>query len=410
MHSYYGQTEWIKNKVFSLKSSELVYPLYEEFLNETGSMWSLDTYKRYVRRCIAELPKVYDVELEATLTQYEANNQKLKDKNLAIQRTNREAYRLYNDLSETFKEYTETLKQIDLSKFKLKKHQEEEKGLIGIIQLSDVHANELIFPVESNNNAYDFSIFSKRLKKLISEAIAYFRFKKVKNVHLFLTGDLINSSRRVGEKLAQCTSLVRASILTTYLLQQAIIELSEYFNIAVSSVVGNESRILDDWESSDILLSENWDYLIFNNLRLIFNNQPVTFTDSKNSSQVTVKINEKYNALLLHGNQLRMPSPERDITKILQTYTYNGTRINGVFYGHYHSPSISGFINRSGSMCGGNAYSTNELGFFSRASQNLYLVSADGSMNGMAIDLTNTEGIKEYDIDEKIKEYSVRTL
>lgn len=407
------QKEWILNEFHKNGFDKAsTFKKYKEFLIETNSNIKESSFERSVRRVYEYSVKKVDIDDydDESVLRLEAQKQKLQDVNNQIRKTNRENYRIYNTLEEIYIENINALREVDLSKFKIKDFKIDTKDSIGIIQLSDIHANEMILPTESNNNEYDFVVLSKRLKKLISKSSEFFKFKKINNVHLFFTGDFINSSRRLGEKLAQCTSLVRASLLLTFLLQQCILELSKSFKVTISFVVGNESRISDEWESTDLQLSENFDYLIAQNLKMIFEGTPVKFNESKNSSQCLVKLENGFNALLLHGNQFKNASLEKDIAKFLQNYVYSGIHINGVFTGHYHSSAIGDFISRSSSMCGANAYSNNDLGFLSRASQNIYVVNKDLGYDGIKIDLQNTDNVVGYDIIDKLEFYNVKNI
>lgn len=407
-----SKKQWIftalANNSYDVKK---VSELYDLYVKETGSQTTKDNYKRYIYFCFSKIQESINTERyqDDTILKLEASKQKLQDVNNAVRKTNREQYRIYNSLESIYEEYVSILDDIDLSSFEIKTI-ENRSSKVGIVHITDTHFNELIFEEEANGNSYDFNIASKRLKLLATESIEYFKQKQITEVHIFLTGDMINSSRRLGEKLAQCTSLVRASLLATYILQQFIIELAQYFNLTISSVVGNESRIPEEFESSDVLLSENFDYLIYHQLQLIFSKTSIIFNNSKNNSQCLVKIGD-YNALLLHGNQFKsINAIEKDIAKIMQSYIYNGTKINGIFYGHFHTASCNPIYNRSGSLCGGNAYSTNELGYLTRASQNIYIINEDNSLTSICLDLQNTDSIEGYDIISYLERYNVRSI
>lgn len=401
---------WIRARVEEFNGdSQKVYSLYNEFLNETNSYWSYESYTRRVRECVNDFnsnTESYDPERVLKL---EAQKQRLSDLNNEFKKTNRESFRLYNSLEEVFTEYTKLLSEVDLTKFSIKEHKSSNSGKIGILQISDNHLNELIYPSEAFGNSFDFIIASKRLKKFIIEAKKIFKMYNIKDVNIFFTGDMINSSRRLSEKLAQNTSLVRASLLATFLYQQIIIELTKDFNVSVANVVGNESRLDEFMDSSDILSSENWDYLIFNNLRLIFNKEKaVKFYDTKSNVQTVVQLQNGFNALLIHGHTFKsVNSIDREVGNILQNYAHNKIYIHGVFMGHYHSANISDFISRSSSLCGGNAYSTNDLMYLSRASQNIYIVNEDLGYHGIKIDLQYTDDIKGYDIEKELEKYNV---
>lgn len=407
--NYYS---WIKeNLIKNNLDKNTLYDLYDQFKQETNSEQSLDTYKRKVRAAFSELKENLvqngDLDEEAFLI-LEAKKQKLLDVNNILRKTNRESYRLYNVLESIYEEYIDVLKQSNFVDFEIKKHEIKKNGKTGILQLSDIHAGELINEFESNGNKYDFVILSKRLKKYISEAIALFNFYNIENVYIFGLGDMLNSTRRLSERLSQATSQVRSSLLLTYILQQAIIELSQYFNISIAFVVGNESRIGDvDMESQDIMSSENWDYLIFQNLRLLFEDKGIKFHKSDSNIQTVVNING-FNALLIHGHTLKSQYIEKQVALLMQNYIYKGIPIHGVFMGHFHHANIGDLISMGSSLCGSNSYSAQDLMFVSRASQNIYIINEDKGYHGIKIDLQNVEGIEGYIIIEELERYNVR--
>lgn len=389
----------------------VVYSLFEEFKNTTGSFMGLDTYKRTVRKIfnsLQETKDLADIPIEETL-KLEASKQALQDKNNYYRKLNREDFRVYNILQPLFEEYTSLLQKIDFSKIEVKEHKEKSDRL-GIITLSDLHFNEWITNEESWGNQYNFEVASKRLKKFATECIALIKNYQIKDIYILFLGDLINSNRRLSEKLAQITSQVRASLLATSLLAQFMLEISKYANVHSSFVVGNESRIGEEgMDSLDILASENWDYNIYYNLYNMLKDKKIKFDFPKNPLETIVKLKNGFNALLTHGHLLKGNGvSDKEVAMILQKYLYQGIPVHGVFTGHRHNSSIGDIISRSSSLCGGNAYSANDLGFLSRASQNFYIVNSDLGYHGIKIDLQNISTVKEgYFIHEELERYNL---
>ena len=346
---------------------------------------------------------------EAKLVDLAAKAQKANDINAVIRKENRESYRLYNVLDTTYQAYIDLLSECPLAKFDIITKPANKSDRIAIAHISDAHMNEIIDPRESNGNCYDFTVASKRLQKYVAESKAVFNALGVTQVYIFFTGDLINSDRRLSEKLVSATSQVRASLLATYILQQLIIDYAQDYSVSVAGVSGNESRIAqDDMDSCDILSSNNWDYLIYNNLRMLFAGKPVEFIDGINNMQQVVTLDNGFNALLIHGNYLKGAISDKQIGVLLQQYAYKGIPIHGVFCGHIHSASVGDIVSRASSLCGGNSYSTNDLQFVSRASQNIYIVNKDKGYHGIKIDLQNAEEYKGYNIIEELERYHVR--
>ena len=343
------------------------------------------------------------------LVQIAASKQKLADINQGLRKENRESYRLYNSLETVYKEYVSLLKSSPFASFTITEHKDTGVDRYGVFHMSDLHLNELIAPQEANGNMFDFSVASKRLQKHVYEAKRIFKCYNVNKVLVAGTGDFINSDRRLSEKLASATSQVRASLLATYLLQQVIIDLAQDFTVSVAMVVGNESRLgEDDFDSADVLASQNWDYMIFQQLRMLFIGKSIEFVEAFNYTKQVVTLDNGFNVLLVHGNLGRNAASDKHIAQIIQQYVMNGIPIHMILCGHIHSASIGDYLSRSASLCGGNAYSSNDLGCISRASQNVYIVNQDMGYYGMKIDLQNTDGYTGYNIIDELERYNVR--
>ena len=62
------------------------------------------------------------------------------------------------------------------------------------------------------------------------------------------------------------------------------------------------------------------------------------------------------------------------------------------------------FYSRSSGLPGANAYSEKALNLYSKASQNIYLVSDDG-IDGMKIDLQESDAFEPYEFDMLLESY-----
>ena len=368
-----------------------------------------ETLNRYLRAYKKETADDTEEDSSDLLVRIAASKQKLADINQGLRKENRESYRLYNSLETVYSEYVTLLKKSSFVTFTIPEHKEAEVERYGIFHMSDLHMNELIEPQEANGNVYDFSVAAKRLQKHVQEAKRLFKCYNVNKVLVAGTGDFINSDRRLSEKLASATSQVRAALLATYLIQQVIIDLAQDFNVSVAMVVGNESRLgEDDFDSADVLASQNWDYMIFQQLRMLFIGKPVEFVEAFNYTKQVVTLDNGFNILLVHGNLGKNTASDKHIAQMVQQYVMSGIPIHMILCGHIHSASIGDYLSRSASLCGGNAYSSNDLGCISRASQNVYIVNPDMGYHGMKIDLQNTDGYIGYNIIDELERYNVR--
>lgn len=410
--------EWIIEQLEkSNYDTTKVYKNYDMLLRDTDSEMSYESFTRKVRMIKKEImfdnfdeESVDSEELTELFIKQKANQQKLLDLNSVEKKINRESFRVYNSLEELFDTYIAQLQKTDLTKFKIKEHKVSTTDKIGIVHISDTHFNEIIEQEDViNGNYYDFVVASKRLKKYIDRCCEEIKFRKIKTVYIFLTGDLMNSNRRLSEKMAQCSSLVSASLLATQLLMQVIVQLNKLCNVKVASVVGNESRLDEDMDHSDILASNNWDFLIFNNLRNIFaKTKGIEFIKSKSLSKTIVSFSNGFNALLLHGDTMK-GSYQKALRLEVSNYALRGIKIHGVFTGHYHNGVVGDYGSQAGSLCGSNSYSEVDLKYLSRASQNFYIVNEDLSYDGIKIDLQHVQNYEGYDINEELEYYNVRS-
>lgn len=385
--------------------SKECYKYYDEFKETCGANWTYGSFQTLIRKQKAYLLRHQEQLEEDALIKLAAQKQKQQDLKNYANKINRESFRQFNSLEETYTEYVEQLQKIDLSKFEIKPVKTDTGSKTGILTIADCHINEIIRPSDSGGNEYDFNIFSKRLKKFITEAINNFKVNNVKNVYVLFLGDLMNSPRRLSERISMNSSLVTASILATSIFSQMLIELAEHFNITCSFCVGNESRLNDYMDSNRILASENWDYLIFHNLRIMFENKNITFITPDNiiQSVVSIPVKDKtYGALITHGHIFKGIPNNKTIGSILQSYTMQGIKVHSVFMGHFHTASIGDFINISGSVKGGDSWTYNDCGYMTRASQNIYIINDDLSVKGIKIDLQNTNN-KGYEIQKELE-------
>ena len=221
--------------------------------------------------------------------------QKAQDKNRILNKSFREHARIENAVEEYSKELIKLFENNDLHKT-LNEFKVNNKA-VGVLQLSDVHFNEL---VDLENNKYDFEVASSRIRYFVNRAKMYFKTANITNVVLAMTGDMMNSDRRLDELLNQATNRAKATFLGVDILQQAIIDLNQDFNVTVASIIGNEGRANKEMGWSDIVATDNYDYTIFQCLRYLFRNKSVKFIHG-DPSELVINVAGQ-NLLMLHGH------------------------------------------------------------------------------------------------------------
>lgn len=324
--------------------------------------------------------------------------QKFQDLNRIERKSFREGSRQENALAEYNTEIIKLLKRESL-KTKLSKKKHNTEAAI-VIQLADLHLNEL---VELESNKYDFDISSKRLQKYAYKVKEYVKFHKANKVLIAITGDLINSDRRLDEKLSMATNRAKATFLGVHLLKHFILDINEIAEVQVCCVTGNESRVNFELGWVDMVASDNYDFTIFEMLRLLL--PDINFLRG-DALELVVEINGK-NMLVIHGHQLgRMTS--NDTGKVISKYSAKGVIIDFIICGHLHETMIRDNIARSASLVGSNSYSENALNLSGTAAQNIYCFTDDGR-HDIRIDLQETNGWDGYDIKEELFAYNAKS-
>ena len=327
--------------------------------------------------------------------------QRAQDKNRIFNKAFREHARVENAVEEYSKELVSLFENNKLHKT-LNTFKANNKA-VGVIQFSDVHFNEL---VELENNRYDFKVASARTRYFVNKAKSYFKTAKVSNVVMALTGDLMNSDRRLDELLNQATNRAKATFLGVDILQQAIIDLNKDFNVTVASIVGNEGRANKEMGWSNVVATDNYDYTIFQCLRYLFRDKSVKFVHG-DPSELVINVAGQ-NLLMIHGHGALKGKLDTSINQIAGRYSLKGIKIDYVIFGHVHSARVGDNFGRSSSMVGANDYSEKALNLNGRASQNCYIFYSNGNRDGIKVDLQNVEE-EGYDIDKSLEAYNAKS-
>jgi predicted phosphodiesterase len=362
--------------------------------------------KEIVKKCktiinendFKDISEAYDILLAHSST-LEKQKQRLRDQQ-RIERKIRNDYRVENALSD----FTSALADIFEDRKVNYSFPEIEvtEDCVGIFQLSDAHFNELI---NINGNIYDFNVAAKRLQKFVHIARKQFKNFGITQVIVAMTGDMLNSDRRIDELLNMSTNRAKASALGAILLEQVIVDLAQDFVVTVTHVTGNESRAGEHIGSTEIMISDNYDVTIFEMLRMMFKGTPIKFIDGSVSEKI-IQVKDKH-ILLIHGHQMS-GSLSRQSQQIKGKYSDLGIKVDYILFGHIHECLIADFYARSSSLCGANAYSNHKLQLTSRASQNIHFVSEDG-INSMKVDLQEYDNFEGYDIDESLEAYNAKS-
>jgi predicted phosphodiesterase len=343
------------------------------------------------------------VEVKAQAEKLALQKQKLQDINRVERKSWRESARLSNALEELDRTLINILKNTknDFNNPCVK--QSDSARDYGIIQLSDLHLNEC---VDESFNEYNWDIASKRLTKHFKTAMKHFKDNGVKKVLVAMTGDMLNSDRRLDEITTNQCNRASALFLATSLIASAVRDLClNEFDVSVTFVVGNESRIDQDLYNTKMLASNNFDYMIFNMLRCMLESTGVVFHYPQSVLESVVTLGD-YDILLIHGNNGISKDIDTSVSKFKAKYMAMGIKIDYVMFGHIHQTLISDSFGRSGSLTGDNSYNYYGLNISGKPTQNYYIVSKDNGICGYKVDLFNTNNVIGYSYDRNLETYN----
>lgn len=349
-------------------------------------------------------PSLNDNEIVAENVRMAKQRQKFQDSN----RIERKSFREYARIENSVSEYVQELIQVfDENPYKVVGvTHEANDSAVGVIQLSDLHFNELI---DIKTNKYDFIVASKRIQKLVFEATQYFKIHNIKDVFVFMTGDLMNSDRRLDELLAMATNRSKATFISVQILEHMLVSLNTNFNVHVAGVVGNESRISKDYNWNNEIISDNYDFTIFNVLRYkLKDTVGIKFLGLSDRHEEVVAVGNK-NFLLVHGHQIGKDI-SKDISKLIRKYAQTDIDIDFVIFGHIHEAMMSDTYSRSSSLCGSNSYAEGALLLIGRASQNVFIVFKTDRIDGIKVDLQDTCGYSGYDTQSWQDAYNPKSV
>ena len=365
--------------------------------------YTSETGKRYLRA----YRNLLDMELLKENVRLSKRTQKFQDTNRIERKSFREQARIENAVEELgvaicdqLKEHAKALEVINITT------ETREGEAVGIVHITDLHANELI---NLPHNKYDFKVLAKRAKLYISDCIDEFKHKGVKRVLFAATGDLLNSDRRLDELLNSATNRSKAAILTAHIIKQMLLELlSHGFIISVVSVVGNESRMSKELSYSDNVLSDNYDFLIMAMLKQMFKFakiENITFVSIDKLEEVVSM--DGQNWLLTHDLS-KFTSKQEKTQAAIGRYSLNGIYIDYIIGGHIHATRITDLSSRASSFSGSNSFNEKALNLSGRAAGTFYIIK-NGRRLTYNVDLQNADSVKGYEIVQELEAYNAKS-
>lgn len=407
----YTKLEDLKEEIIKLwesKQYNTIADLTRYFIAEYGDFGKeQDSLRRSISRIIHDSEP--DKELIVENVRLAKDKQKLQDVQRIERKSFREDARIENAVAQFGKDLAnqnrlyanKLLEKINIQPLVYS----EDKHGVGVIQITDVHANELI---DLPHNQYNWTVLSKRMKKLINESLRYFAFRNVKKVTMVYTGDLCNSDRRLDELLNQSTNRAKAANLLTHIITQSILEVRNAgYEVGIVSVLGNESRVKQEMTFSNEAFSDNYDFTIMAQVKQVLefaNIKGITFHSIDKMENVIDFGEQKW--LVMH-DMPQSTSKQEKTQSIIGKYALSGKPVDFVISGHIHAHRGTDISCRSGSMSGSNTFNEHALGLIGRASGVCYVVDGkERYYQYIDLQYANNEG---YGIVKELEAYNIKS-
>lgn len=257
-------------------------------------------------------------------------------------------------------------------KFKFKTHKRilNNQSNSMVVQLSDLHFGKV---VNLEHNKYNLTVAKERMDKYCDEVISYGRRFNIRHVVVVITGDLLNLDSHFDSLLTNETNRASCFVEAFDIMSDFLQKLSQYFEVSVQGVLGNESRVRTSEYNSNVnkIAENNFDTLLFKLLKRVC--KGVEFIGNCDKLQDVIVIDNKRIAIT-HGDKFKHTKDEvyKFKARVMEQI---GLKVDYVIFGHIHSTLITPTFARSGSLVGADEYAYNGLNISeSVPSQNIYVL------------------------------------
>jgi predicted phosphodiesterase len=404
-------------------STEQVQKWLTDYINVFGSVCTEESFRRGLRKAkknyliecgMLEEGDLENEEKEGDLEILEANVRfkKEKQKFMDTNRVERASFREYARIENAVSAYGEALVELmkkegkELSKFNPDTISPVKGKEVGIVHISDLHINELI---DLPHNKYDIEVASHRLFKLATESIIMFNARGITEIVIANTADNLNADHRLDKLLNQATNRSKATFMAVDLLKHFILHLSQHFKISYVGVIGNESRVNKEMTFSDSALSDSYDYVINQMLKLLFESSGNTNVTFGSIDTVETIIEVKGHKVLVTHDIPKSTGTQKGTQSAIGMRYLLGEKTDVIISGHIHSCKLEAYSYRCSSLAGSNSFNEHAMHLAGHSSQNIYFFG-EGYRHPMTIDLQNYVNGECYDIKASLMEYHCKSV
>jgi len=200
-------------------------------------------------------------------------------------------------------------------------------GSEGLLILSDLH-----FGLFANNywNKFDNEEFKNRMNKLISKTIEHGKTHRVKKLHLFMIGDLINGLIHQVTRIVNTEDAVSQTMSVSEILAEVITTLANEFDeVKIYNCRGNHDRVTPN--KKDEIAKESFNDLIpwYLKTRLV-NVENIEFMVNEYDDEIIVAEIAGNTVFGVHGHKDRINTIAQNLIMMTKKFAQY------IVMGHYH--------------------------------------------------------------------------
>jgi len=257
-----------------------------------------------------------------------------------------------------------------------------------VMLISDQHADQVVIPEAVGGlEKYDFNVALCRAETLVDRTLEWvFNMKNYEFTDLWLLylGDHVSGEIHGAEKESFFRNMIRNSLAVGQLNALLIRDLASFFqNVHVVCVPGNHGRRTQKKDYYNP--RSNWDYLVFETMRLQCSKLENINFEIPNSYSANVIING-HGVNINHGDEIKSYASlpwygiERRTRRLLALNSSFGKNISYFFMGHFHNATTISTVNNgesivNGAWVGTDPYAYNKMAVYNIPKQYIFGMS-----------------------------------
>ncbi|MED1125398.1 metallophosphoesterase [Bacillus atrophaeus] len=197
----------------------------------------------------------------------------------------------------------------------------------GAVLFSDWHRG-----TKSNHywNLFTDVEYEKRIKKLVEKTIIYGHEQKIKTLHVFLMGDLINGLIHVTTRIENMEDIVKSTKVVAETIVQVLAKFADEFDeIKVYSARGNHDRVTPN-KAESVSKESFFDFIPWYLEARVGHIENIEFKENEYDDEIIVTEICGQNVFAVHGHKDKMNNVVSNLSQMIKIFP------DYVFMGHYH--------------------------------------------------------------------------